>query len=141
MFGQHSNSPPSANTDSCPREAPLRPEPLTTTRPTARLRVPRKQDVADIRLDAATDREVWEHARDHDRDHDLVIVSKDPDFRQLAFFYGAPPKVVWLRVGKITTDQIAEYLRRNARAIDRFSAIGDEALLVIEPTRPSGTDV
>lgn len=50
----------------------------------------------DVDLDAATDRGIWEYAAEHE----LVVVSKDSDFRQLAFLYGPPPKVVWLRVGR-----------------------------------------
>ena len=51
--------------------------------------------VTDVGLDRATDREVWDFARAGG----YVIVSKDSDFRQLAFLFGPPPKVVWLRVG------------------------------------------
>ena len=55
--------------------------------------------VTDVGLDRATDREVWEFARAGG----YVIVSKDSDFRQLAFLFGPPPKVVWLRVGNAST--------------------------------------
>ena len=41
--------------------------------------------VVDVELDTATDREIWEYAGEHD----LIVVSKDSDFRQLAFLYGA----------------------------------------------------
>ena len=34
----------------------------------------------------------WAYARDHG----YTIVSKDNDFRQYAFLYGPPPKVLWL---------------------------------------------
>ncbi len=98
---------------------------------------PESRHVADVGLDTATDRAVWEHARAHE----FVIVSKDSDFRQLAFLNGAPPKIVWLRVGNVTTDQIVEHLRRAAGAIERFDATDDEALLVIEPTQPPAADV
>lgn len=37
-------------------------------------------------LDTATDREIWDYAREHG----YAIVSKDADFRQLAFLYGPP---------------------------------------------------
>ena len=43
--------------------------------------------VTAVGLDAATDRELWQFAREHG----FAIVSKDSDFRQLAFLYG-PPK-------------------------------------------------
>ena len=34
-----------------------------------------------------SDTQIWEYAKEHD----FVIVSKDSDFRQLAFLHGPPP--------------------------------------------------
>jgi len=42
----------------------------------------------------------------------LVIVSKDADFHQRSFVRGAPPKVVWIRRGNCSTDEIAGLLRQ-----------------------------
>ena len=42
-------------------------------------------------LRAAEDRQIWEHARMHD----LVIVSKDADFRERSYVEGFPPKIIW----------------------------------------------
>ncbi len=83
--------------------------------------------VTEIDLDAATDQEVWDHARKHD----LVLMSKDSDFRQLAFLYGPPPKVVWLRVGNATTASVANLVLDHVEAIESFVANEDEALLVL----------
>lgn len=58
-------------------------------------------------LGSATDEEVWTYARDHG----LVVVSKDSDFLELSVLRGAPPKLVWLRVGNCTTAQLADVLR------------------------------
>lgn len=55
--------------------------------------------VADVGLGTASDRAIWEWAGERG----YVVVSKDTDFRQLAFLYGPPPKVVWLRVGNVST--------------------------------------
>jgi predicted nuclease of predicted toxin-antitoxin system len=41
-----------------------------------------------VGLETATDREVWEHGREHG----YAIASKDSDFRQLVFLFGPPPK-------------------------------------------------
>ena len=38
-------------------------------------------------------------------DHELVIVSKDSDFRQLSFTFGHPPKVIWIRCGNCSTSE------------------------------------
>ncbi len=46
-----------------------------------------------------TDHAIWDFARNRG----LAIVSKDNDFRQLAFLHGPPPKVIWLAVGNAGT--------------------------------------
>jgi predicted nuclease of predicted toxin-antitoxin system len=83
--------------------------------------------VASVGLDTATDREIWDFAAEHD----YVIVSKDSDFRQLAFLHGPPPKVVWLRVGNCSTATIAQHLQSGAEAIATFATSAEEALLVL----------
>jgi len=60
-----------------------------------------------------------------------VIVSKDSDFRQLAFLHGPPPKVIWLRVGNASTATILQVLLDHVEDIEAFSANEDEALLVL----------
>jgi predicted nuclease of predicted toxin-antitoxin system len=83
--------------------------------------------VVEVELDAATDREIWEYAGEHD----LIVVSKDSDFRQLAFLHGPPPKVVWLRVGNASTAQVATVLLDHADRIEVFVDDDEEAMLVI----------
>jgi len=67
-------------------------------------------------FESASDEDVWKHARHHG----LVIVTKDADFHQRSFLYGAPPKVVWLRLGNCTTEDVAAVLRARVGAISRF---------------------
>ena len=93
---------------------------------------PDSSHVALVGLDKATDREVWEYARDND----YMVVSKDSDFGQLAFLYGQPPKVIWLRVGNQPTRPIAELLRTSVDVIARFGSNIDEALLVLPDLGP-----
>lgn len=88
---------------------------------------PESEHVTALGLDAATDQEIWEYARE--RGH--VIVSKDSDFRQLAFLHGPPPKVVWLRVGNASTATVLQVLLDHVEAVEAFSASEDEALLVL----------
>jgi predicted nuclease of predicted toxin-antitoxin system len=83
--------------------------------------------VAEVGLDQATDREVWEYARAGG----YVIVSKDSDFRQLAFLFGPPPKVVWLRVGNASTTDIVSLLRESIDVVEEFADGGEDALLVL----------
>ena len=78
-------------------------------------------------LDAggSADSSVWQLAREHQ----CVLVTKDEDFHRLSVLRGAPPKVVWLRVGNCTTDDIARLLRVRAADIRRFEAQGVETFL------------
>lgn len=43
---------------------------------------------------------------------------------------GAPPKVIWLRLGNCTTDEVAELLRRHAIDIGQFD--GQAEITVLE---------
>ncbi len=78
-------------------------------------------------LRGATDIFVWEYARAKD----YVLVSKDNDFRQRSFQYGAPPKSVWLSVGNAGTSIILQLLRESREEIERFVEHPEEALLVL----------
>jgi predicted nuclease of predicted toxin-antitoxin system len=51
--------------------------------------------VALLQLEAATDREIWLHAKANE----FVIVTRDSDFHVLSILYGSPPKVIWLKAG------------------------------------------
>lgn len=81
-------------------------------------------------LRGAADSAVWEYAKAGD----YVLVSKDNDFRQRSFRFGAPPKVVWLSVGNAGTDLILRLLRESRDEIERFVASPEEALFVVPLT-------
>ena len=83
--------------------------------------------VDSIGLHGRPDREIWESARADG----LVIVSKDHDFRQLSFLYGAPPKVVWLDVGDAGTEGIALLIESSATRVRSFVDAPEESLLVL----------
>jgi predicted nuclease of predicted toxin-antitoxin system len=75
-----------------------------------------------------TDAHIWSYARDFG----FLIVSKDNDFRQRAFLYGPPPKIIWLSVGNADTVTIAQLLQRNQARIKNFTEDPDAGLLVLE---------
>ena len=93
---------------------------------------PDSQHVTALCLDTATDREIWDYARENG----YVFVSKDSDFRQLAFLHGPPPKIVWLRVGNVSTATALRVLIDHEAVIAAFTISEDEALLVL-PGLPS----
>jgi predicted nuclease of predicted toxin-antitoxin system len=76
----------------------------------------------------ASDQAIWAFARDSA----FTIVSKDDDFRGLALFRGAPPKVVWLQVGNASTSRIATLLHGNAANLNAFSLNPAEALFILQ---------
>ena len=63
--------------------------------------------VHDLGMDQASDTEVWQYAAEHG----FTIVSKDADFHQRSLLLGAPPKVVWLRIGNCSVAESAAALR------------------------------
>ena len=75
----------------------------------------------------ASDREIWEHARDEG----FVIVSKDNDFQQLSFVFGPPPKVIWIRRGNCSVQESAEILRTNSARIHEFESDQVAAYLML----------
>jgi predicted nuclease of predicted toxin-antitoxin system len=92
---------------------------------------PESEHVTSLGLHAATDQEIWSYAGEHGH----VIVSKDSDFRQLAFLHGPPPKAIWLRVGNASTATVLQVLLDHVDAIEAFSASEEEALLVLPQLR------
>ena len=88
---------------------------------------PESKHVTEVGLDTATDEQIWSYAGQHD----FVIVSKDSDFRQLAFLHGPPPKAIWIRLGNASTIEIYTALRAAHDEVVRFGADADEALLVL----------
>jgi predicted nuclease of predicted toxin-antitoxin system len=81
--------------------------------------------LADLFPDSAHVRNVNLHEAD-DR-----IVSKDEDFHQLSFLYGAPPKVVWVRLGNCTTADIEHALRRHHTDLLNFDTNEEGAFLIV----------
>ena len=64
----------------------------------------------------ASDEEIWQFALEHR----CVLVTKDEDFHRLSVLRGAPPKVIWIRLGNCTTAEIASLLLRYHADIERF---------------------
>ena len=61
----------------------------------------------------ADDLTIWDYAKTHN----LVIVTQDSDYSDWNKLRGAPPKIVWLRCGNATVDQIQQKIRSAAARI------------------------
>ena len=88
---------------------------------------PQSEHVSRIEMGAASDREVWECAREHN----YTLVSKDSDFHELSLLYGSPPKVVWIRHGNCATRQIEFILRNRLEDIQSLVDNPESTYLVI----------
>jgi predicted nuclease of predicted toxin-antitoxin system len=78
-----------------------------------------------LNLGRTNDPQLWLIAKAHG----FVFVSKDRDVAELAIFRGAPPKVIWLRMGNCKTAAIEETIRANVRVIEEFVADYDRVVL------------
>lgn len=74
---------------------------------------PESNHVFELGLDQSSDLDVWNFARNCES----IIVSKDADFSDLSTVHGFPPKVVWLRLGNCTTENIESALRAKHDAL------------------------
>jgi predicted nuclease of predicted toxin-antitoxin system len=88
---------------------------------------PESDHVRNCRLSESEDLDIWEYAKALD----LVIVTKDIDFQQRSLLYGAPPKVVWLRVGNCKVSTIEELLRKHSVSIHTFHLDTKKSYLVL----------
>lgn len=64
--------------------------------------------VLDLRLDEATDLQIWSHAAQNDS----VLVSKDEDFLHLANRLGETGKLAWVRTGNCRKRVLLEAFER-----------------------------
>jgi len=83
--------------------------------------------VRDVGLKSADDPIVWQYAKQND----FVIVSKDSDLHQRSFVFGHPPKLVWVRLGNCSTQEVEELLRVNFLAVGDFYDDPEASFLVL----------
>lgn len=77
---------------------------------------PNSEQVKRLGLLQKRDTIIWSYALQHN----FAIVTHDEDYLELSLLQGYPPKDVWLRTGNITTDDLADLLRKNAIQIQSF---------------------
>jgi predicted nuclease of predicted toxin-antitoxin system len=83
--------------------------------------------VGDRGLTGGSDRAIWQYAQGHG----FIIVTKDEDFQRFSVLYGAPPKVIWIRLGNCSTADIVRLVRERRDEIDRFIADEEAAFLAL----------
>ena len=88
---------------------------------------PGSAHVRDVGLGATADEAIWTWAREHG----FAIVAKDGDFEHRAIVYGAPPKVIRLRSGNVSTSEFASRMRDAVPRITTFLEDAVESSLVV----------
>ena len=78
---------------------------------------PESFHVRGLDMGGASDFTVWQIAKERD----CILVTKDEDFHRLSVLRGAPPKVIWLRLGNCTTEEVANLIRHHVTDIRHFS--------------------
>jgi predicted nuclease of predicted toxin-antitoxin system len=74
--------------------------------------------VSMLGLENAPDMIVWSYAQSNG----YTIVTKDSDFNDMGFVHGFPPKILWLRLGNSTTQEIESAIRSQINLIRDFIA-------------------
>jgi predicted nuclease of predicted toxin-antitoxin system len=83
--------------------------------------------VGHVGLMGAPDRAIWQHAQENG----FVIISKDEDFHRLSIFHGPPPKVIWIRLGNCSTDDVIRLLKERRTDIAAFLAHQEAGFLAL----------
>jgi len=73
------------------------------------------------------DEDIWNYARTNG----FTIVSKDSDFQQRSLLHGPPQKLIWLRIGNCTTQQIVQLITMHEQNIRTFENDPNETVLVL----------
>ena len=82
---------------------------------------PGSTQVALVGLEKAFDVDIWNYARDNG----FVIVTKDSDFEELSLLRGAPPKVIWIKLGNVSNTTIVDMLVGNRERIGKMLGCAD----------------
>lgn len=88
---------------------------------------PDSQHVFFIGLDQADDRALWDYANQND----FTVVTRDSDFSELSLLHGFPPKVIWIRRGNCSTNQIEAILRSHHEDISQFISAPNFGVLTL----------
>lgn len=67
---------------------------------------PNSNQVRQLGIENYSDNEIWKFAKDND----FSVVTFDADFFEISNLKGHPPKIIWLRTGNLTTNNIIEIL-------------------------------
>ena len=67
-------------------------------------------------LENSTDIDIWDYAKKND----YTIVTFDTDFYDISLIKGTPPKIIWLRIGNTSTNNLVICIQNNFDLIKEF---------------------
>ncbi len=70
---------------------------------------------------------IWKFAKENDYN----ILTFDEDFSELQNLHSFPPKIIWLRTGNISTDEICDRLIQLEKEINSFLGNNDAGIYEI----------
>lgn len=73
--------------------------------------------VSECGLINCDDNVIWNYAKQNK----YIIVTYDSDFYDISLINGCPPKIIWIRTGNLSTNQIKDLLLKNIERIRSFS--------------------
>jgi predicted nuclease of predicted toxin-antitoxin system len=88
---------------------------------------PESQHVFLVNMDQADDRQIWEYAAKNS----FTVVTRDSDYNDLSLIRGFPPKIIWIRRGNCSTQEIEQILRRAVEAIKQFEQDPSNGVLTL----------
>jgi len=77
---------------------------------------PEAKQIKELGLENTTDFEIFEYAKKHN----YAIVTFDADFCNISTLKGFPPKIIWLKTGNTTTQNLELLLREKQELIKIF---------------------
>ncbi|QQR86494.1 MAG: DUF5615 family PIN-like protein [Flavobacteriales bacterium] len=80
-------------------------------------------------FDRTPDHDLWRYAKDNG----FSILTKDTDFEQLSLLHGAPPKVIWLRIGNAPTKVVRELIDAHRDDIQAFLQDEERSFMALGP--------
>lgn len=89
---------------------------------------PKARQVRELELENFSDMQIWEYAKSNG----YTIVTFDADFYEITNLKGHPPKIIWLRFGTMTTNNIAVFFNKESILIKEFLDNIDLACLKID---------
>lgn len=89
---------------------------------------PDTSQVVLLGLEQASDREIWQYAKQHD----YVIVTKDSDYQDLNELYGSPPQVILLMLGNSDKARLLKVLIDRKEDIQQLLSSPDIGCIEIE---------